>query len=192
MTPLIQRAADFAAQAHGSIDQRRKYTNAPYIDHPRAVAKLVEEAGGDEAMICAAWLHDVVEDTPVTGDEIDERFGADIGRLVWSLTDISRPEDGNRAARKLIDRQHVADASARAKAVKLADLINNTSTIVPLDPDFAVVYLKEKAALLEVLEDAAAVLPAAAILLARARQTLTEGQEALLQRYLAAKEQLKQ
>ncbi len=78
MTPLIQRAADFAAQAHGSIDQRRKYTNAPYIDHPRAVAKLVEEAGGDEAMICAAWLHDVVEDTPVTGDEIDERFGQDI------------------------------------------------------------------------------------------------------------------
>jgi hypothetical protein len=69
------------------------------------------------------------------------------------LTDVSRPEDGNRAARKAIDLAHTAKASPAAKTIKLADLIDNTRSIVERDPDFAKVYLQEKARLLEVLQE---------------------------------------
>lgn len=173
--PLVERAALFAWDAHSSVGQTRKYTGEHYIEHPRAVAQLVKDAGGDEAMICAAWLHDVVEDCGVTMADVFCEFGMSVGDLVYWLTDKSNSRDGNREARKAIDRAHIAMACDRAKAVKLADLIDNTASIVEHDPNFAVVYLKEKAALLEVLADAADLLPAAAILLARARQTVADG-----------------
>jgi (p)ppGpp synthase/HD superfamily hydrolase len=61
-------------------------------------------------MIAAAWLHDVVEDTPVTLEDLHSEFGEGIAELVEALTDISRPEDGNRRKRKAIDREHLAHA----------------------------------------------------------------------------------
>ena len=70
MKSKIERAAEFAKAAHEGIDQRRKYTNEPYIVHPQLVAEIVSSVTDDEDMICAAWLHDVVEDTPVTLEEI--------------------------------------------------------------------------------------------------------------------------
>jgi hypothetical protein len=73
--------------------------------------------------------------------------------LVEQLTDVSRPEDGNRAKRKAIDRAHTAKASPEAKTIKLADLIDNTRSIVELDPGFAKIYLVEKVLLLEVLQE---------------------------------------
>lgn len=182
---MISAAAIFAAEAHASIGQVRKYTGEPYVVHPRAVAALVAEAGGDDSMVAAAWLHDVVEDTPVALDDIRQQFGDDIADLVFWLTDISRPEDGNRASRKAIDRAHLAQAPARAKAVKLADLIDNSASILAHDPNFAVVYLREKAALLEILADAAVALPAASILFHRAQQVLRDAQETMLQGHLA-------
>ncbi len=182
---MISAAAAFATAAHASIGQVRKYTGEPYIVHPRAVAALVAQAGGDDGMVAAAWLHDVVEDTPVTLEDIRDQFGDDIGDLVFWLTDISRPADGNRSARKALDRAHNGQAPARAKAVKLADLIDNSISILACDPHFATIYLKEKAALLEVLSDATATLPAAAILFERAQSILRSGQEALFQAHLA-------
>lgn len=181
---MIARAATFAAEAHAAVAQVRKYTGEPYIVHPKAVAALVAEAGGDDAMVAAAWLHDVVEDTEVSLATLLDRFGDDVADLVSWLTDVSRPEDGNRAARKTKDRVHIAQAPARAKAVKLADLIDNTASILTHDPHFAAVYLREKALLLDVLSDAADSCPAAAILLPRARLALRAGQEELLQRHL--------
>ncbi|MCY1459141.1 hypothetical protein D9M71_765880 [compost metagenome] len=80
-------------------------------------------------------------------------FGPVVLELVGQLTDVSRPQHGNRAVRKRIDRQHTASACPEAKSVKLADLISNTRSIVEHDPAFTRVYLKEKAALLEVLRD---------------------------------------
>ena len=67
---LIRRAKAFATQAHASIDQRRKYTGLPYIVHPEAVAELVEATGAGPEVVAAAWLHDVVEDTPVELEQI--------------------------------------------------------------------------------------------------------------------------
>lgn len=153
MIDLEQRARAFSEAAHGRIDQRRKYTNAPYATHPVAVAEIVRSVPHTEAMIAAALLHDTVEDTGVKLDEIRELFGDEVATLVEMLTDVSRPEDGNRAVRKAIDLAHTAKASPAAKSVKLADLIDNSSTIVQYDQEFARVYIREKRALLVVLKD---------------------------------------
>lgn len=155
---MEQRAKDFATYHHGIIVHRRKYTGDPYITHPAAVVELVRSVPHTEAMICAAWLHDTVEDTQATLDEIDLVFGGTVAALVEMLTDVSRPGDGNRVVRKAIDREHTARASPAAKTIKLADLIDNTKSIAANDPKFAAVYLAEKALLLEVLTEGDAVL----------------------------------
>jgi len=158
MTDLIERAREFATNAHQRIGQRRKYTNQPYDSHLAAVAKLVEEVADDAEMIAAAWLHDTVEDTPATLDDIEKNFGASVAELVEELTDVSKPSDGNRAKRKDIDRLHSAQASIRAKTVKLADLIDNCKDIRKNDERFARVFLNEMGALLKVLGDGDAAL----------------------------------
>ena len=151
-------AKEFATFWHGSIDQRRKYTNEPYINHPEAVANLVRSVPHTEAMICAAWLHDVVEDTPCTADEVRLAFGLEVAALVEMLTDVSKPGDGNRKERKAVDRDHTAKASPQAKTIKLADLIDNSRSIIQFDNAFAKVYLAEKVLLLEVLQEGDATL----------------------------------
>ena len=153
MTDLILRADKFAKNAHAG--QVRKYTNVPYVMHPRSVAFLVSLVPDHTTeMIAAALLHDVVEDTPITLDEIEAEFGKEVRDLVYWLTDQSKPEDGNRKARKAIDRDHIAKAPAQAQTIKVADLIDNSSSIVQYDPDFARVYMREKEALLDVLVNA--------------------------------------
>jgi (p)ppGpp synthase/HD superfamily hydrolase len=103
-------------------------------------------------MIMAAYLHDVVEDTAVSIDNIQDMFGPVVARIVDGLTDVSVPEDGNRAVRKAIDRQHSADARYEAQFVKCADIMDNASDIGDNDPSFNVVYRKEMVLLLEVLD----------------------------------------
>lgn len=153
MMTIIERAELFATAAHGATGQKRKYTDEPYVIHLREVALLVAEHGGDDAMIAAAWLHDVVEDTEITLDDVTGHFGNDVAALVFALTDVSRPDDGNRATRKELDRRHVARAPARAMTIKLADIISNVSSIAQFDPGFAEVYLPERASVLDVLQD---------------------------------------
>lgn len=149
---LIDFACVFATKAHG--EQKRKYTGEPYINHPVEVAQIVASVTDDCEAICAAFLHDVVEDTPVTLQQIsDAGFGPTIAKLVDELTDVSRPSDGNRRQRKALDREHLAKASPRAQTVKLADLISNSRDIMKHDPQFARVYMHEKRLLLFVLQD---------------------------------------
>jgi hypothetical protein len=148
---LVDRAQVFATRAHQRIDHRRKYTGQPYDAHLRAVADLVATVSDDAEMLAAAWLHDIVEDTPVTLEAVEREFGPGVAGLVRELTDVSRPGDGNRAARKAIDRAHLTAASPRAKTVKLADLCDNARDICGADAKFARVFLREMAALLDVL-----------------------------------------
>jgi len=150
---MEEKARAFATAAHASINHKRKYDGRDYIVHPTAVVELVRSVPHTEIMLCAGWLHDVVEDTPVTLKEIHDEFGLQVAEMVGMLTDVSRPEDGNRNTRKTLDRLHAARASPEAKTVKLADLIDNTRSIVAHDPDFARIYLKEKRLLLEVLKE---------------------------------------
>jgi len=150
---MINKARQFAAAAHRSIDQRRKYTGDEYIVHPAAVAKLVSSVTDDVDMICAAWLHDVVEDTPVSIEEIRCEFGERVASLVADLSDVSKPEDGNRKIRKAMDREHTRQACPEAKTIKLADLIDNAKSIVEHGGGFASVFMDEKDLLLEVLKE---------------------------------------
>ena len=160
---LVLRAREFAKKAHESIDQRRKYTNEPYIMHPEGVVEILMSNGHiSENILAAAYLHDTVEDTQVTTQDIEIEFGSEIAKLVEMLTDVSKPEDGNRAKRRAIDREHSALGSPDAQTIKIADIIHNTHDLATAHPgmseddirhqlNFARIYLDEKEAHLNVL-----------------------------------------
>ena len=145
-------AVSFAITWHK--DQKRKYTNEPYVLHPIAVAKLLEAKGFGKDVVYAGLFHDLVEDTDCTLDIIADKFGARVAELVDMVTDVSTPMDGNRKARKEIDRNHLAVADSDGQAIKCADIINNTSDIIKHDLAFAKVYTQEMRLLMGVLSKA--------------------------------------
>lgn len=151
---LIEQAALVSRMAHKAARQKRKYTNEPYWHHPAAVASTVGSVPGATAeMIAAAYLHDVVEDTGITHLDISQTFGANVCSLVFQLTDAYTDTSlGNREHRKALERDRMEDISPEAQTIKYADLIDNTGSIVEHDPGFAVVYLKEKERLLDVMD----------------------------------------
>ena len=149
---LSQRAAEYARVIHR--DQVRKYTGEPYFRHLESVARIVRGKGYSEDAVAAAFLHDSIEDQGESRERLEALFNPVVARLVWEVSDQSKKEDGNRAARKAIDREHLSKASPEGKAIKLADLIDNTMDIALHDPSFARVYLREKRLLLPLLFDA--------------------------------------
>jgi (p)ppGpp synthase/HD superfamily hydrolase len=159
---LIEKAVEFATAKHAG--QKRKYTEEPYIEHPLAVAGLVKSTGARDAVIAAAILHDVLEDTDTSVTEMLNKFGEEVTKIVIELTDvfISGAGYGNRAERKKKEAERLAKISPEAQTIKVADLIDNTKSIVERDPGFAKVYLKEKAAVLAVMTKADPVLLAKA------------------------------
>jgi len=119
----ILDALQFAAHKHR--DQRRKDLEAsPYINHPIALAHVLWEEGGvhDAAVIQAALLHDTIEDTETTPEELRARFGRKVAKIVAEVTD-----DKNlpKAERKRLQVEHAPHISREAKLVKLADKISN-------------------------------------------------------------------
>lgn len=149
---LLAHAAEFAIRAHG--DQKRKYTGAPYWHHLREVATTLIQYGASMDIVAAGWLHDTIEDTPVKFKELVAVFGLSISTMVLEVTDVSRPEHGNRELRKALDRQYVAGASWRGQMVKCADMLSNTSDILANDLNFAKVYIPEKRKLIDALHGA--------------------------------------
>tara|TARA_R110000850_G_scaffold45685_6_gene115338 strand:+ start:1038 stop:1610 length:573 start_codon:yes stop_codon:yes gene_type:complete len=136
--------------------QFRKYSNLPYITHPIAVANIVRIniPNFDYNMIAAAYLHDVVEDTSSSIDDIMCTFGDDIAMLVACLTKVSKKSDGNRPARVSIDQQHLANAPTRAQLIKLADIDHNVNLeLIDNDLDFARPYILEKIDFLHAMND---------------------------------------
>jgi guanosine-3',5'-bis(diphosphate) 3'-pyrophosphohydrolase len=129
---LIFEALQFAAHKHR--DQRRKDPDAsPYINHPIALANiLLNEAGVDDpTVICAALLHDTVEDTETTEAELVERFGAKIASIVMEVTDDKSLE---KARRKQLQVEHAPHLSHEAKLVKFADKISNVRDVASAPP----------------------------------------------------------
>lgn len=120
---LILSASNFAAYKHR--DQQRKGADAvPYINHPIAVANLlINEAGvTDPVTLAAAVLHDTIEDTKTTAQELDRAFGPEVAGVVVEVTDDkSLPKH----ERKRLQIEHAAHISQRAQLVKLADKICN-------------------------------------------------------------------
>lgn len=130
---LIVRALDFAAEKHR--DQRRKDADAsPYINHPIALANVLVNEGGitDPVVICAALLHDTVEDTETTFDEIEEEFGKAIADVVREVTDDKALP---KAERKALQVEHALHASHAARLVKLADKICNLRDMMAHPPE---------------------------------------------------------
>lgn len=111
----------------------------------------------------------------MTPAELRDVFGERVALLVIEVTDVSRLEDGNREVRKRLDREHLARSSHEGATIKLADLIDNTCSIVTYDKGFARSYLREKEALLEVLKHGHAEL------WGRAHETLQAAQLELVQ-----------
>jgi len=146
---LIARADGFAAGAHAG--QFRKYTGERYVEHPRAVAALLNTlpltyAADVDVMRAAALLHDVVEDTRATLDDVLMEFGPAVARLVDQLTEPLTT--GNRAERKARETLRLAACCPEAQTIKCADLIDNARSIREHDAKFWPVYRAEAVALL--------------------------------------------
>lgn len=129
---LILRAIAFAADKHRN--QRRKDADAtPYINHPIALANVLKEEGGvnDIVALVAALLHDTIEDTETTSEELEALFGTEIARVVLEATD---DKSLAKAERKQLQIEHAGKASRPAQLVKLADKICNLRDIAASPP----------------------------------------------------------
>ncbi|MGZ9167224.1 MAG: HD domain-containing protein [Anaerolineales bacterium] len=131
-TGSILKALRFAAEKHS--EQRRKNAKAsPYINHPIQVAEILWRVADvrDETLLIAAILHDTIEDTATTREEIESQFGADVLALVLEVTDDkSLPKQ----TRKQLQVEHAPHKSRHAKLLKLADKISNVGDIITTPP----------------------------------------------------------
>lgn len=146
---LRKRARFIAVHAHKG--QVRKFTGEPYVTHPIRIGERIDMIVRDEATTCAAYLHDVLEDTAFTHKELVRLFGAEIADVVLGCSKISKKRDGTRAERKAIDNAHYARGCWRVHTIKLADMLDNVPSIIEHDPDFAKIYVFEKVALFGLL-----------------------------------------
>lgn len=145
---MVQDAYYFAMEAHSN--QKRKYTGEPYIVHPVRVARSVIDVTDDPVVIAAALLHDVVEDTHYTIEDIAREFGSNVARIVADLTD-PVVYGLNRATKIEAKLTHLKYARPDSQTVKLADIIDNVPSIAENDPTFAPLYIDEKVRALPLL-----------------------------------------
>jgi GTP diphosphokinase / guanosine-3',5'-bis(diphosphate) 3'-diphosphatase len=129
--PLLFKALAFSAKKH--TKQRRKdLDQSPYINHPIALANILSKRGiVDENVLCAAILHDTIEDTETTEKELIEEFGKKITYIVLEVTDDKNLEKSVRKQKQI---EHAATISHEAKLVKLADKIANLTDILDSPP----------------------------------------------------------
>ncbi|MGZ5173577.1 MAG: HD domain-containing protein, partial [Burkholderiales bacterium] len=128
----ILKALHFAADKHR--DQRRKDIEAsPYINHPIEVAELVARVGGvdDPVTLQGAILHDTIEDTKTTPEELEAAFGPEVRRLVEEVTDDTSLPKAERKRLQIEQAPHISD---RARIVKLADKIANVRSVTQTPP----------------------------------------------------------
>ncbi len=132
---LLAAAFDFAYQLH---DGQMRASGEPYIVHPVAVADLLREIGASPSVIAAGFLHDVVEDTGVTPEQLEQHFGPEVRALVEGVTKLGGIHFTNRteAQAENLRRMFLAMASdIRVVLVKLADRLHNMRTIGALAPE---------------------------------------------------------
>jgi len=136
-TALFDKAAKFAVDAHAGTERRGK--GFPYILHPMEAAQIVSTITSDPELLAAAILHDTVEDTGVTFEQICENFGERVARLVRSETSLETGSNGEQLSwreRKQTSINLVKNSSFDAKIVSLGDKLSNIRTIAG---DYAVV-----------------------------------------------------
>ena len=129
-TQLLDRAIIFAVKAHAGTERRGK--GFPYIVHPMEAMEIVATMTPDQELLAAAALHDTVEDTDVTGEQIREEFGERIASLVAAESDVmveGVSEEDSWHARKKAAIDRLANASHDAKMVALGDKLSNMRAI---------------------------------------------------------------
>lgn len=129
---ILFRALSFAAHKHK--DQRRRDVDAsPYINHPISLAAILctEAHVADVETLCGALLHDTVEDTETTAEELEQIFGESICAIVMEVTD---DKSLTKAERKKAQIEHAAHISEKSKLVKLADKISNLRDVLNNPP----------------------------------------------------------
>ncbi|HEY0742937.1 MAG TPA: HD domain-containing protein [Chryseosolibacter sp.] len=154
----VEKVKMFADEAHG--EQMRKFAKERYIVHPIRVMEIVREYSQEVPLLAASLLHDVLEDTQVTPEQLklfldsvmnqaesDETF-----KLVTELTDVftkTNYPNLNRRTRRTREAERLADVSSDAHTVKYADIIDNVLDISKHDTDFALPYMRESKQLLQ-------------------------------------------
>lgn len=152
MDKTLELVRAYADQAHG--DQQRKYTPERYIVHPVRVMNTCRNYSSSLPVLAAALLHDVLEDTPITKEDMHEFLITVMNRedaaktleLVVELTDVftkAAYPKLNRRVRKAKEYERMERISAEAQTIKYADIIDNTKEISKHDSDFAPVFLRE-------------------------------------------------
>ena len=126
-SPLVRSALEQARSDHAG-QVRNGSGGMPYFEHPVQVAALLDEHGhGDEQVLAAALLHDVVEDSDTTLDELREKFGGEVAGLVGAMTDDEEIDDYRE--RKAEHRERLAAAPVEALAIYGADKLTNSATL---------------------------------------------------------------
>lgn len=154
---IIEKVKMFADEAHG--DQMRKFANERYIVHPIRVMEIVRDFSQQTPLLAASLLHDVLEDTPVSADELkyfldsamEQQESDETFKLVNELTDIytkAAYPKLNRRTRRTREAERLSTVSADAQTIKYADIIDNVNDIAAQDTDFAIVYIRESRHLL--------------------------------------------
>src|ERR1700732_1789384 len=132
---LLNRAYVYAMKAHG---EQKRASGDPYFSHPLEVAAILTDLKLDDATIAAALLHDTIEDTAATRDEIDQMFGEDIGALVEGLTKLKRLDLVTKEAKQAENLRKLLLAIAddvRVLLIKLADRLHNMRTLDHIPPE---------------------------------------------------------
>jgi guanosine-3',5'-bis(diphosphate) 3'-pyrophosphohydrolase len=129
---LISEAAELAARRHNGM-ARKGRGSEPYINHLAEVANLLSSAtdGADAELVAAGWLHDTIEDTETTREELARRFSERVASLVVECTDDMSLAKAERRRRQVVDAPH---KSPGAKLIKIADKISNIGARVHRDP----------------------------------------------------------
>ena len=174
----LDKVIEYAKELHKN--QKRKYTEDPYFVHLEAVAKKVEIYLDDDlpylcvdypnefleiarSMLCAAYLHDSLEDTNVTHEELRVWLHDNISiseadrvlQLVVELTDVYTKENFpelNRQQRKVFEAHRIGNASEFTQVIKMCDMLDNTESIAAHDEKFAKTYLRERNYLLQCMD----------------------------------------
>jgi guanosine-3',5'-bis(diphosphate) 3'-pyrophosphohydrolase len=128
---LVSEAAELAARRH-SGQQRKSHEDEPYINHLAEVASLLAAATDDAELVAAGWLHDTIEDTDTSRNELAERFGAHVASLVEEVTDDMTLAKSERRRQQVID---APKKSPGAKLIKIADKISNIRARIYFEPD---------------------------------------------------------
>ena len=132
---MVSEAAELAARCHNGM-ARKGRGNEPYINHLAEVASLLARVtdGADAELVAAGWLHDTIEDTETTREELAEKFSPRVASLVVEVTDDMTLPKPERRQRQIVDAPH---KSPDAKLIKIADKVSNIGARIVPDPSEA-------------------------------------------------------